>query len=342
MSSKSWRIFSFIVVFLLCLICLINFLIDPYGRYGTDILNVNQIDPRTYIVKKLDSAWPWPKLLLFGSSRCLKFNPQYNSELPGVNVALYAGAIEDHYCILRYAIDNNKYPIKVVVIGLEPDLMISSHPVDKMLAQNKQLSRWLNKSESVTIQSLFTPPKYIEEISSLLSIITLRHSLSVFFSYMQKIFNVREASASTSEKTQSSVSSVLEKIIEERDSINARLRQYRSLYLGARELDTTRIDYLNRFAELTRKHKIRVIIFHPGYSKEFWDEMSKLKSFRHINNLLDTHIDNLRTKYGWEIVDFRPHKWAGQKLDFPDGIHPSGYAATLIDNKLESIVNYGL
>lgn len=83
-------------------------------------------------------------------------------------------------------------------------------------------------------------------------------------------------------------------------------------------------------------------MFHPGYSKEFWDEMTLSKGFSPMHNQLDLQLNELKVKYGWEILDFRPYKWKEPQLEFPDGVHPSKRAAVIMNNKIKKLINNGL
>ncbi|MBC8548954.1 MAG: DUF1574 family protein [Candidatus Brocadiales bacterium] len=306
-----------------------NYLIDPYGSFGTDILNVNPVDSRSEILNKLDSADPQLQTLLFGSSRSLLFK-----HFPGLNVALYAGAIEDHYSILRYAVDDLQYPIKAVVLVLEPDLMVSSHPVEKMLVKNSKLNRWLIKEPILYGQSLFAPPGYIDDIAMLLSVTTLKNSTKVLLKALKKRMSNGDKSDQDIGVVGAKNNHVLGRIAEARDSIDARLRQYRKLYMSALALDKTRIKYLDMFAEFASENNIKVILVHPGSSKVFWDEMMSLSNFKNINSEFYDLIQKVRVRYGWTEIDIRPGKWKGLPLEYPDGVHLSKPSAAIIDNEI--------
>lgn len=139
MKGTAWCCFLMSFIGILFSVGLANYLIDPYGRYGTNILGAHRIDSRSWVVSRLRSLVESPNVLLFGSSRCLPLNPKWDKELLCVNVSLYAGAIEDHYCILRFAVEELGIPVRIAVIGLEPDLLLSSHPIDPMLKKMESL-----------------------------------------------------------------------------------------------------------------------------------------------------------------------------------------------------------
>jgi len=341
LKGRSWKSFLFILLTGLIAISFLNYLIDPYGHYGTDVLNMNRIDARSWVVKILANQIKPPQLLLFGSSRCLRQKPNYDPQIYGLNVSLYGGAIEDHYCIFRYAVEKLNYPIKFVVVGLEPALMAQSHPIKETLIRNKTLNRWLIQQKSSTVQTFFQEPSYIKELSSLLSIKTLMDSGKVVFKYILKITDVREASAATvaNESDTSHSASLVEKIVAAKDSMQARLRQYKKIYTGVVLMDPVRVQYLYKFALFAQEKGIRVIIFKPGYSQKFGQEMNKLNSFKKMHRELDILLAQLKKQFGWNVIDFRPPHWRGPELDFFDGVHPSNETARILDRAIAKVIN---
>jgi hypothetical protein len=338
------------VVFLVCLfgmlgaVALVNYLVDPYGRYGTDVLGAHRIDPRSWIVFKLSRKHPAPNVLLFGSSRCLSLNPNYGPNHVGLNVALYGGAIEDYYSILRYAVEEMKDPVRWVVMGLEADLMVSSHPIDPMLRKNKKLSKYLKEQRLKSFQSLFSAPEYVEGLASLLSLRTLEDSFRVIFGVLMRHFGIREASANLGEEGDEQLGiagRIFGEIVEQKDSMEARLRQYKALYSGSVTLDRDRIDYLRRFAAYAEANRIRVLLFFPGYSESFWKEISKSDAFENAQRTLGEEVAKLANQYGWRVLDFRPGNWVGPNLEFFDGVHPTKETIKIINRSIEGALEDG-
>lgn len=338
--GKRWYCFIFILLFLFITIGLTNYLIDPYIRYGTSILNKNRIDTSTWIVRQVKNQTQPPQLLLFGSSRVLNHRPNYHPDIHGANVSLYAGAIEDHYCILRYAVDQLKYPIKYVVLGLEADLMPKSHPISESLIRNKTLNRWLIQ-QPFTIQSFLGELSYIKELSSLLSIITLKDSCKMIAKYFLKNIALRDFLTTAFVGESETLSSTLpgKKMVLAKGSILARLRQYKTIYAGVSQVNPVRLKYLYKFAEFAKEKDILVILFRPGYSIEFWQEMSKINSFVRINREFDIYFEELKEQFGWHIIDFRPTYWKGTELDFKDGVHPTKRTNRIIDKAIKELIN---
>ena len=354
--GKYWYGFISVLLCLLITIGFINYIIDPYGHYGTNVLKLGRVDSRIGIIQKLNKQTLPPQLLLFGSSRVLKQSPNYHPEIHGVNVSVFAGAIEDHYSILRYAVDELKYPIKFAVIGLEADLMPGSHPINGFLSRSKKLNRWLIQKQfptldslviqeqSSTIQSFLGKPSYIKELSSLLSIITLGDSLKKigkYFLIKRKISGSKKLSlkASDNESTNSLLAFIFNIIEAERQSMQARLRQYKTIYAGNPQVEPLRLQYLYKFAEFARERGIHVIAFKPGYSIGFWQEMNKISGFRKISRELDIHEKKIKKQFGWKFIDFRPTSWNGEEIDFPDGVHPSKRSISIIDNAIKEMLS---
>lgn len=142
----------------------------------------------------------------------------------------------------------------------------------------------------------------------------------------------------SAQSSQGLTGEILQKFAETRDSMDARLRQYKTLYSGATYLDPVRLKYLESFAEYAQSKNISVIIFLPGYSKEFWTEMIQIEAFGKIHRSMDEAVHRIGSKYGWKIVDFRPDAWNGPELVFFDGVHPTKPTAQVIDTAIGEVI----
>jgi hypothetical protein len=344
MANQTWKWFLFSLLFLLACTGLYNFMLDPYGRYGNDFLDMHPMEARGGIVKKLAAVATPPRVLLFGSSRCLRLRPHFGDQAPALNVALYGGAAEDHYAIFRHALDDLKFPLKSIILGLEPELMLTSHKTEIMLLRNPTLSRWLEKSQPEGLQAYFREPTYVREISVLLSLRTLRHSTSLLVDYLieSKLSPSKTGEGKLENKALENIEgkddSLLGDFLRSKDSVQARLRQYKSLFSGVVRLDELRLRYLHRIGEVAKERGIQVFVFFPGYSPEFWQEMFVTEGFQDVHRAFQTEIEHLVREFGWRIIDFRPPYWRGPVLDYFDGVHPTKDSARKIDKAIEDLV----
>ncbi|WP_139168992.1 hypothetical protein [Desulfobacula phenolica] len=337
--GADWYIFLFVLFGILICVGLTNYLIDPYGWHGTDILKAQRIDSRTRVEKMLRNQWNKPDVMLFGSSRSMSLKPNFGKESIGVNAALFAGAIEDHYCILRYSVESLSFPLRFAVIGLEPDLFLSTHPIDPMLIKNKRLGRYLEKKNISIIQAFFKQPGYVDEVASLLSFTTSKNSCKIIFGFLMDHFDPKGAITDIKQISSSGLTGYLLEIIKKKkDSMTARLRQYKKLYSGAVAIDADRLRYLYRFADYAKKNSIAVVAFYPGYSRGFWNEMINIDAFIKSNQKLDQEMMKLKKLYGWRLIDFRPGKFKGSELQFFDGVHPTKQTTLIIEKIISNKV----
>ncbi len=125
-----WRVFFGVLLATLVLTAAFNLLVDPFDLYGTGLVEPFQFN--TYR-KKLDLFREFakkepPRALILGSSRAETLDPRIVEEITGercFNWGLPSGRVETILASLRIAVEDEKAPIDLVVVAVDP---LAFHP----------------------------------------------------------------------------------------------------------------------------------------------------------------------------------------------------------------------
>ncbi len=153
-----------ITAFVLVAVSLLNYVVDPYGRYGTGAVPPLEIQPRSDKYKLMVAQPDNAQILLLGSSRMFLMRPRLVKELTGLRTfnATISRAMPRDYLILgRFAI-HTMHPQRIIA-GV--DLQVF-HPT--ILWDN---GVWLRKSPLRVYAGDNSPaPSAEEEFSTLLNL----------------------------------------------------------------------------------------------------------------------------------------------------------------------------
>jgi hypothetical protein len=110
---------------------LFNFVINPAGVFAPSVVPPLLWNPRGDKLALLSAVPEPPQLLVLGSSRVMKLAPrelQRKTGLVAFNGGVSSAAIEDDVAMLQYAVKSRQLPLKMVIIGVEPESFASSQP----------------------------------------------------------------------------------------------------------------------------------------------------------------------------------------------------------------------
>jgi len=115
---------------LLILVCIgvLNFLVDPYARYGTDLVDPLVVEPRRDKYTLLRDVPVSPEILLLGSSRAITLRPSLVEALTGrvaFNAAVTRATPLDYYVYANYALQTYGESVKLIVACVDLQAM---HP----------------------------------------------------------------------------------------------------------------------------------------------------------------------------------------------------------------------
>jgi hypothetical protein len=131
---------------LLSLLAAFNVAVDPRADFGTGLVRNFSVPHRSRRVAMLRELRPPPRLLVLGSSRSWKVEPDYLEErtgLPAFVAAVDDARAEDHLALLRYCLEDLRLPLEVVVLQLDVPAFHENMPASSHLVLEPALRRHL-------------------------------------------------------------------------------------------------------------------------------------------------------------------------------------------------------
>lgn len=150
-TSGPTRARSFIAAFLATLLTcsltlgLFNYLVNPLGWFGPRLVKPLAWGDQRIKVDLMKTADPAEALIL-GSSRVSKLAPADITDITGLK-AFSAGVSssrpEEHYALLRYALDDLKWPVKEVVYGIDLETLFYAGPPNEDLVSSTEVRKYV-------------------------------------------------------------------------------------------------------------------------------------------------------------------------------------------------------
>lgn len=132
-------------------------LVDPLGRFGTGVLApviAADRDQKAALYRRRD---PRPATVVLGSSRSKTIPPAELTRLgagPAFNFAVNGAAPEDLLAIARYLAATGADSVRLLLVGLDPEMLQPGAGVHRPLASSRILSRYAPTTSGGTLTSL--------------------------------------------------------------------------------------------------------------------------------------------------------------------------------------------
>ena len=126
--KRLWLTATVPFVILLVLSGCMNYIVDPFGLYGTGIYPPVAFSQYEHKLRLFREYVPRPRALVIGSSRVECINPELVEEITGRRCFNWANPLaktELFYAELRIALEEYNAPLDLVIVGVEPDVF---HP----------------------------------------------------------------------------------------------------------------------------------------------------------------------------------------------------------------------
>lgn len=124
----------------------LNVLADPLGIFGTGLVPRATWDDRDVKARLFAEQREAPELLVLGSSRTMKLDPACASALTGLrafNFGVSGGRPEDFLAIDQYVQEAGGPPVRRVLLGVEPDIMLDDVPIGIFTRQSARLGKYV-------------------------------------------------------------------------------------------------------------------------------------------------------------------------------------------------------
>ncbi|OGD74616.1 MAG: hypothetical protein A2Y64_00730 [Candidatus Coatesbacteria bacterium RBG_13_66_14] len=315
-------LFRFLIFLVpVALLLVLGYVVDPLDRFPGP-QPVPPVTAHYRHVKTLDylhSDRGFDAFIL-GSSRVMRLEPTIVDEYgyKAYNYGYNMTRAEDLYCTLRFLLDENRTPIRLLVVGLEVEMLHDSFPVHPETLQTPELARYLRNDIEL-------PRLSSEDILQLAS-----DSVRLSFSSLYYLLTGREPGGEY-ELDPATGEYVVKPPRAGTVKISANLmRTMYNMFSDFDALNPGRMAYFDAFIDLCRENGIRVIAFvtanHPVL-EEFLVENTQ-----YPERLADAKMYWDFLGYdGFAYVDLsRPEYFGGDPEDFTDLAHIGTYNSELV------------
>jgi hypothetical protein len=305
----------------LAIVASLNWLVDPFGHYQTGCFPVIVQASRAEKLNLLENHREPPSGLILGSSRVLKFEPEYLSEKTGLtffNAGVNHGRPADFLAIIRWYQQRWKTLPKMVVLGVDSASLCESIPLDARITTEPRLAQVI--PEAITLKDSLA--KYCDLVSMKQARSSLT-SLSAcirgprsgepteyFASDGRIVYRQREAQ-------------LRDGVYDFESALRYNEREFDQLYKSFHQISGSEAMYLVDTVRLLREHGTKVHIFltpfHPAMIPTLTKQMhfeAREKETRQLLAMLAMHC-------GAAFSDLADQKnFEGDPAAFVDGIHP--------------------
>lgn len=307
----------------------INYVVNPLGKYDSNkfpaLVWTGRTDKAT-ILKETDAN---PDVLVLGSSRSMKINPNFINKKTGMhafNAGVNSAQAEDYYTMLRYSLETLKEKPKYVILGIDVEAFHNKAPIDDRLLFNRSLAKYLEKEDRIS---------YTDRLVSLLS---YEETASAFTSLYYAISDYPEPSTYYDADGFLHYTNKKGKITEGNydSKIEDYIKNYRERFTGYTHVGKKRKAYFQKFLDLAESENIEVIAFITTLHDDLIQDLQKTRNYTKIKQELTAYLNDMEqsyTHFSYEDFD-QVEKYEGSLTAFYDGAHINEKNANRLTEKL--------
>lgn len=300
-----------------------NIAIDPTGEWPGQMLRPLVRTSREAKVKLLKKQNQPPETLVLGSSRVMKFEPKFISKYlkgPVFNASVNSAMTEDYWAMLKYAIDDQKAPLKHIVLGVDVEAFSNARPMDARLLATPQLVKYLHEPSWKVIQ------RWFKRFSQALSLPQLKlswRSLKFWLNGYPELASRYENDGFLIyikwESQRKNGTLDTKKLLDKNKA------RYVDRMKGYNEIDSKRIEYFRRFVELCQSQNIKIIAFITPLHPELEAHIEqKNKIYKELKQKVHQHLKMYSAQKQLLYVDTRHiEAFNGIEGEYYDGAHPT-------------------
>jgi hypothetical protein len=314
------RLFVLLTVACLLVQVAFNLLVNPWGLYPTGVLQARLVDERYKKCALLQQAEPAPQQLILGTSRVMRFEPEYLAKHTGLttfNAAIPGAVPVDLLVLYRYAADGVGAPIKSVVLGVDPLIFFEGTANYQAIESNPQLRRFLPERETLVTDvgslALLLSPAQLKD-----SWRSIGHALGWGKNDERNLWRVFEADGFQSRNYQDPARErqgwTLEPIVQ---------TQLKKGYMNPRDPNPIAFRDFDLLLSLLRERNVQTLVLLTptvGLVREHWQHTGFVAREQTVRD----QIAAVARQRGARVVDFSTvEDFAGDPREFYDAIHPT-------------------
>lgn len=307
----------------------LNYVVNPLGKYDSTNLPSLVWTGRADKVELLEEFDEQPDVLILGSSRSMKLDPDFIEDLSGLtafNAGVNSARAEDYYVMLRYILEHMDKKPKYILLGIDVEAFHNKTAIDDRLLYNETLAQYLHDDDKASLaDKLRTLLSYNETAATFTSLYyaatgypkpETTYEDDGFLHYIEKEQEIVEGDF--------------------QPEIDEYIEKYRSRFNGFTELSKDRKRYFQQFLALAEKHNIVVFGFITTLHDDVIADLRKTRNYDEIKAELIEFLNEQQTQHDhFHYEDFdRVDQYGGSLTAFYDGAHIHEENANLIIEKL--------
>ncbi len=313
--------FASLVCVSLLFVSTLNWIVNPYGQYSSNCLQPIVQDSRSEKVELFERLETAPQGLILGSSRALKFEPEYlqaRTSQTFFNFAVNHGRPEDFLAIVRYYHHRFGCFPKTLLIGVDIASLNDVVPNDARLCSEPRLycfasetSSWSDNFERFS--QLFS---YQQLISSIKSLRLCVHPTQ----QNEREQKFRPDGVIEYIKRQSEMASGT---YDFESALDFNEREFLALFHEFRVPSQRRLGYLHETLRLCQANDCQVYLFTTVSHPRLRERLTTKTKFLELEERSLNAMKELARNFDAKFIDFGSvETFAGDPACFVDGIHP--------------------
>lgn len=321
--AASWRFVAIVLVtavLVLAGVGAVNITVDPMAEWDTRRFRASVIRHRDLRVRALTSPFREPpRCLVLGSSRAWKVEPEFVEEVTGLSTLVAAvddAHAEDHLALLRFALEEAKAPLELVLLQVDVAAFLEDPPAAVQLLRHPRLAPYLPPGIPVADHlapwlDAFGMPRLLESLASL-SLYQrgypeprIRIRDDGFVVYVEREAQLRDGNFDLEHRVHATTEHML-KILGD-----------------AAELSPRRLGYLDELLRIAAARGIPVRAWLPPTHPHQREAMARRSHYPALEEKLVAALEARATPGGMAFLDATDLAAYGADPDaFYDGIHP--------------------
>lgn len=310
-----------IVAVMLAATAAINWTVNPYGQYSTDLIAPIVQDSRGEKLALFDKWNDPPEGLILGSSRALKFEPSYlqqKTNLKFFNFAVNHGRPEDFLAILRlYRQKFHSLP-KMIVVGVDTASLNDVVPEDARLNATPRL-----------FEHVPDVCNWDEQLNHYFRLLSFQQLSASMKSVAKRIRRANQKSAPEYFEPDG----LIRYAVREAEMANGTYdfeaalryneREFTSIFGAFSDLSDKRLAYIDEAIRLCSENDCKVFVFSTVSHPRLRSTLGAKTKFVTIENRAIGQLREISNKYNATFYDFSSvDNFRGDPAQFVDGIHP--------------------
>jgi hypothetical protein len=309
---------------LMTCVAVVNALVDPYGILGTGRFPTATTSDRSVKVDLIQKLKQAPQLIVLGSSRSMRYDPEYLQQKTGLRtfnagVNIIGGAA-DVWAMTNYLHD--RFPQAHPKYFWLVDVETFTTTVKESLTAEPRLARYLDKTSGTAGRAGSALTTAGDDLKSLLSWATTRDSLRILTH--QSTATAREQAFRRQFRPNGGIATETMSPAQRQRRTVQNLTRYTLLYQTAyHALDPKAMRYVEQTLALMNQSGSTPLIVLTPLSPMFQQKLGPL-GWNDRHQQVVAFFDGLAAKYRFTFADMTSvSTWGGSPTEFFDGVHPS-------------------